>query len=350
MISKSAKIYVAGHTGLVGSTIYKSLQENGFTNLVTRELNDLDLRNQQATDNFFKNESPEYVFLAAAKVGGILANNNYKADFIFDNISIGQNVIYSAYKYGAKRLLNLGSSCIYPKYAQQPISETELLSGSLEPTNEPYAIAKIATLKLCRYFNEQYGTDFISLMPTNLYGINDNYNLETSHVLPAILRKTILAKALQEKNYDIIRQDIKKRKIGFGLIETSELISDNEIDRTLNTLGIFDDRIEFWGTGKGLREFLFSGDLADACLYFMNNCSNEEIGECLNIGSGIEISIENLAYLIKNILEYKGKILFTGNMVDGTPRKLLNTTKATNLGWAAKISLEDGIRKVLDSY
>ena len=300
-MNKNAKIYVAGHNGMVGSAIVRLLQKEGFENLLVRRSSELDLRNQEAVNTFFREEQPEYVYLAAAKVGGIHANNQFKADFIYDNLMMECNVIHAAHKNGCKKLLFLGSSCIYPKFAEQPIQEESLLTGLLEPTNEPYALAKIAGLKMCDYYREQYSADFISLMPTNLYGPNDNYDLQNSHVIPAMLRKFHEAK-MENKS-----------------------------------------AVELWGTGSPKREFLHVDDLAKACVYFMQTHSGQGT---INIGTGEDISIRDLAELIKEVVGYEGEIEWNTNYPDGTPRKLLNVDKATSLGWEAKIPLEAGLREV----
>lgn len=276
-MEKESKIYVAGHRGMVGSAIVRKLKEKGYTNIVVRTHQELDLTDQKATREFFEKERPEYVFLAAAKVGGILANDTYKADFIYQNLMIAANVIEASYRYGVKKLLNLGSSCIYPKYAPQPLKEEYLLTGELEPTNEPYAIAKISAIKLCRYFNEQYGTNFISVMPTNLYGPNDNYNLETSHVLPALSRKFHLGKLLKEERYEDIIKDIKKYQIGFGLDKEINENNPKSIEKILEKVGVTKESITVWGTGEVYREFMHVDDLADACVYLKENIEAEEV-------------------------------------------------------------------------
>lgn len=300
MVSDS-KIYVAGHRGMVGSAILKNLEEKGFTNIVTRTSSELNLIDQQQVAAFFSLEKPEYVFLAAAKVGGILANSSYKADFIYENIMIQSNVIHESYRNNVKKLLFLGSSCIYPKLAPQPLKEEYLLTGLLEETNEPYAIAKIAGIKMCDAYRSQYGCNFISVMPTNLYGSNDNYDLQNSHVLPALLRKFHTAKS--------------------------------------NSLAA----VTVWGTGAPLREFMHSSDMADACVYVMQNYDAEGF---VNIGTGEEISIKELAYLIKDIVGFKGKIIFDTTKPDGTPRKLMDNTKLQSLGWNYSIPLREGIQQV----
>ncbi len=349
-MNKDFKIYVAGHRGLVGSAILRKLQEKGYTNIVVRTSKELDLRRQEDVERFFEGERPEYVFLAAAKVGGILANNTYKAEFIYDNIMIAANVIHSSYKYGVKKLLNLGSSCIYPKYAPQPMKEEYLLTGPLEPTNEPYAIAKIAAIKLCRYYNEQYGTNFISVMPTNLYGPNDNFNLETAHVLPALLRKFHLAKLLRNKNFDSIKKDIKKYPLGFGLDEKINLESEESVEEVLKQVGITEDYVILWGTGEVYRELLYVDDLADACIFLIKNYNYKDIGEIINIGTGKDIKLKDLAFLIKNIIGFEGEIRFDLSKPDGTPRKLLDISKLKVLNWNPEVSLKDGIRKVYEGY
>lgn len=300
-----SKIYVAGHRGLVGSAIVRNLKERGYTNIIFRTHSELDLRDKNEVDLFFKEEKPEYVFLAAAKVGGIVANNTYPADFILENLEIQNNVISLAYKYNVKKLMFLGSSCIYPRDCPQPIKEEYLLSGYLEITNEAYALAKISGLKMCQYFNKQYRTNFISVMPTNLYGPYDNFDLETSHVMPALIRKFHEAKK-NNKEY-----------------------------------------VEVWGTGKPLREFLYSDDMADACIYLMNNYNGNEF---FNIGTGREISIRELAYLIKEVVSFEGDIVFDESKPDGTPRKLLDVSKLNNIGWKYKMELVDGIREAYNWY
>ncbi|MBM4137001.1 MAG: GDP-L-fucose synthase [Nitrospira sp.] len=362
-MDKNAKIYIAGHRGLVGSAILRRLQAAGYKNLITRTSKELDLKRQSDVEAFFEKERPEYVFLAAAKVGGILANNTYKAEFIYDNILIAGNVIHAAYKNGVKKLLNLGSSCIYPKFAPQPMREEYLLTGTLEPTNEPYAIAKIAAIKLCRYYNEQYGTNFISVMPTNLYGLNDNFDLETSHVLPAFIRKMHLGKCLENKDFASIRSDLKKYPLNTHDVDT---LKDSDILNFLAKFGIKTTHIknsllvthhsslptfvEIWGSGEPYREFLFVDDLADACVFLMEKYDYKDIGEFVNIGAGKDIKIKDLAELIKQIVGFTGEIKHDLSKPDGTPQKLLDVSKIKNLGWKPKISLEDGIRKTYEWY
>ncbi|MBI4707193.1 MAG: GDP-L-fucose synthase [Candidatus Omnitrophica bacterium] len=340
-MKKSSKVYVAGHRGLVGSAIMRGLRERGFENLVARTSQQLDLRRQADVEAFFEAEKPEYVFMSAAKVGGILANNTYKAEFIYDNIIIAANVIHAAYKHGVKKLLNLGSSCIYPKFAHQPMKEEDLLTGKLEPTNEPYAIAKIAAIKLCRYYNEQYGTHFMSVMPTNLYGPHDNFNLETAHVLPALMRRIHLASLLRTGNHSGIERDFKNFKAGFAL---------NGPNINLVTLGITHEYVEIWGSGSPYREFLYVDDLADACIFLMENYDQKDLGEFVNIGTGEDIKIMDLAKLIKEIIGFEGHIKNDPSKPDGTPKKLLDISRIKALGWEPKTSLSKGIKKTYDWY
>jgi len=300
-MEKDAKIYIAGHRGMVGSAIVRKLQQNGFTNLVFRTSSELDLTNQKAVEDFFTYEKPDYVFLAAAKVGGINANNIYRGQFLYENLMIEANVIHQSFVSGVKKLLFLGSSCIYPKMATQPIQEDSLLTGPLEETNEPYAIAKIAGIKLCETYRAQYRVDFISAMPANLYGPNDNYDLANSHVLPALIRKFHTAKATNAQEVSI------------------------------------------WGTGSPLREFLHVDDLAEACLFLMENYSSEKT---INVGFGEDLSIKNLALMVKDVVGFSGALVFDSTKPDGTPRKLMDSSKLRALGWMPKISLPDGIEKV----
>ena len=340
----TSKIYVAGHRGLVGSAILRKLKELRYEKLSFRSSREVDLRRQSDTETLFRDEKPEYVFLAAAKVGGILANMTYQAEFIYDNIAIATNVIQAAYSVGVRKLLNLGSSCIYPKFCTQPMKEDALLTGTLEPTNEPYAIAKIAAIKLCRYYNEQYDTNFISIMPTNLYGPNDNFNLETAHVLPALIRKFHLARLLREKKYDEIKKDIERFSVGFNLDLNLDL------DLTLAKLGVTPEAVTLWGTGEPYREFLYVDDLADACVFLMENHDAKDLSEFVNIGKGEDIRVKELAMLIKGIVGFKGAIKFDPSRPDGTPRKLLDVSRIRSLGWQPKIPLEEGIRRTYEWY
>ncbi len=350
LMDRNSKVYLAGHTGLVGSSILRKLTQDGFNNLTYKRSSELDLRRQKDTEEFFFFEKPDYVFLSAAKAGGILANSTYSAEFIYNNLSIALNVIHSSYKSGVKKLLNLGSSCIYPKLAPQPMKEEYLLSGSLEPTNEAYSVAKISAIKLCRYYNEQYGTNFISVMPTNLYGPNDNFNLETAHVIPALLRKFHLGKLLQKRDFELIIKDIKTRLLGFNLDNEINLEDEKSIEHILNKAGIFNDHILLWGTGEVYREFLYVDDLSDACLFLMNNYDYKDIGELINIGTSEDIKLKDLALVIKDVTGYEGGIKHDTSKPDGTPRKLLDVGRLKALGWEAKIYLNEGIRKSYDWY
>lgn len=345
-MNKDSKIYVAGHRGLVGSAIVENLKSKGYTNLITRTHSELDLTNQVAVEDFFKSEKPEYVFLAAAKVGGIVANNVYRADFIYANMMIQNNVIHQSYLNGVSKLLFLGSTCIYPKNAPQPMKEEYLLTDTLEYTNEPYAIAKIAGIKTCESYNLQYGTNFISVMPTNLYGPNDNFDLEKSHVLPALIRKIYLAKMLNENNFDAVISDT-----GFETIE--------EAKAYLSKFGVSENSVEIWGTGAPKREFLWSKDMADACVFIMENRefsdtyseNDSEIRNThINIGTGKEVSIKELAETIKNTIGFKGDLVFNTDKPDGTMRKLTDVSKLNSLGWKHSVELEDGIKKIYDWY
>jgi GDP-L-fucose synthase len=305
MMQKEAKIYVAGHNGMVGSAISRKLENEGYSNIVFRTSKELDLRDQYAVNDFFESQKPEYIFLAAAKVGGIMANSTYKADFIYDNLMMQNNIIHASHKNQVNKLLFLGSSCIYPKEAKQPIQESYLLTGALEPTNEPYAIAKIAGLKLCEFYKEQYGDNFFSIMPTNLYGPNDNYDLQNSHVLPALIRKFHEAK--------------------------------------ING----DPSVELWGSGMPKREFLYVEDLAEACVFLMNEYNGSTL---LNVGTGKDLSILELAEKIKKITNFKGEVIWDKSKPDGTLRKLLDVSKVNSLGWEAKTSLDQGIKKTYEWY
>jgi len=303
-MKKESKIFIAGHRGMVGSAIVRLLKSQGFQNIVTRTSSELDLTNQQSVDDFFSSEKLEFVFMAAAKVGGIVANNTFRADFIYQNLMIESNVIHCSYKHGVEKMLFLGSSCIYPKLAPQPLKEEYLLEGFLEPTNEPYAIAKIAGIKLCEAYRDQYGCNFISAMPTNLYGPNDNYDLNNSHVLPALLRKFHAAKTKNES------------------------------------------QVEIWGTGAPLREFMHVDDLASACLFLMTNYNEKQF---VNIGVGSDVSIKELVELVAETTGFKGQLVFDTSKPDGTPRKLMDVSKLHRLGWKHKIELVDGVRSVYDS-
>ncbi|ODN30974.1 GDP-L-fucose synthase family protein [Fervidobacterium thailandense] len=354
-MEKSAKIYVAGHRGMVGSAIVRKLVEKGYNNLVLRTHQELDLTDQRAVREFFEKERPEYVFLAAAKVGGILANSTYKADFIYQNIMIAANVIEASYRYGVKKLLNLGSSCIYPKNAPQPMKEEYLLTGPLEPTNEPYAVAKISAIKLCRYFNEQYGTNFISVMPTNLYGPNDNYNLETAHVIPALIRKFHLGKLLMNDDWDGIKRDLTRYPIGFGLEKELNIDDKDSIIRVLEKVGVKYGEVTVWGSGEVYREFMHVDDLADACVYLMENVDANELRKVspdyfVNVGVGEDIKLSDLFYKIAKITEFHGYISKDSTKPDGVFRKLLDISTMIKFGWQPKISLDDGLRNTYKQY
>ncbi len=412
----NSKIYIAGHRGLVGSAILKNLQAKGYTNFVTRTHSELDLKDAVAVAAFFEAEKPEYVFLAAAKVGGIIANNTYRADFIYENLMIQNNVIHQAYVHGAEKLMFLGSTCIYPKNAPQPMKEEALLTSTLEYTNEPYAIAKIAGIKMCEGYNLQYGTNFISVMPTNLYGPNDNFNLETSHVLPALLRKIHLGKALEENNWATIKEDLDKRPIegitgeaskqeilkvlqqyGLSLQPAPVLAGDEEANPQESTQSVPSNNprnpsksvqsvsTEIWGSGKPMREFLWSEDMADACVFLMEKRDYQDVissaslraesrsaqsvpskesaksapireigGEAtathINIGTGKEISIAQLANTIKETIGFKGGLVFNTSKPDGTMRKLTDVSKLNALGWKHSIELKEGIERMYEWY
>ena len=353
-MEKTSKIYVAGHRGLVGSAIWKNLTVKGYTNLVGRTHNQLDLMDASAVKRFFDEERPEYVVLAAAFVGGIMANSIYRADFIYRNLQIQQNVIGERFRHGVKKLLFLGSTCIYPREAPQPIPENALLTSPLEWTNEPYAIAKIAGLKMCESFNLQYGTNYIAVMPTNLYGPNDNFDLVSSHVLPAMIRKMHLARLLMEGKREAIRKDLAARPVG----DVNATASDEVIDATLSTYGITTDTLKLWGSGKPIREFLWSEDMADAAVFVMENIdfdrlrgSDKEVRNChINIGSGREVTIAQVADMVKTAVGYKGEILWDATKPDGTMRKLTDVSKLHSLGWRHKMELEDGIATLYEWY
>lgn len=353
-MEKDAKIYVAGHRGLVGSAIVHSLRQRGYTNIVGRTHGELDLLDGVAVRKFFDDEKPDYVVLAAAHVGGIMANSRYRADFIWQNLQIQQNVIGEAYRHGVKKLLFLGSTCIYPREAPQPITEDALLTSPLEYTNEPYAIAKIAGLKMCESFNLQHGTNYIAVMPTNLYGPGDNFDLENSHVLPAMIRKMELARMLNERDLDGLRRDIGRRPVA-GLSAESGL---PDFERELSRYGIYPDRLELWGSGTPLREFLWSRDMADASVYVMENVdfedvrgSGREVRNChINIGTGIEHSIAEVAEMVREACGYGGQIKWDSSKPDGTMRKLCDVSKLHSLGWRHTVELGDGIGRLVEWY
>jgi len=383
-MNKDAKIYVAGHRGLVGSAIWNNLQRKGYNNLIGRTHQELDLMDAVAVRQFFDEEQPEYVVLAAAHVGGIMANLKYRADFIFQNLAIQQNVIGESWRHGVKKLLFLGSTCIYPREAPQPIGENALLTSPLEYTNEPYAIAKIAGMKMCESFNLQYGTNFIAVMPTNLYGPRDNFNLETSHVMPAMIRKMHLAKMLNEGNMDGIRTDLNRRPVE----GTDGNATDEQITNLLEKYGILPDRLRLWGTGAPIREFLWSEDMADASVHVLLNVNfsdiigiekyssvhygasvdgavdrNHSVGRggaipklgeirnChINVGTGKELTIRELSKLVVKAVDFKGTVEFDTSKPDGTPRKLIDVEKLHSLGWTHKVEIEDGVKKLFEWY
>ena len=342
---KNSKIFVAGHRGLVGSAIVNNLKNKGFTNIIVRTHNELDLQNTKMVSDFFELEKPEYVFLAAAKVGGIIANNTYRADFIYENLMIQNNVIHHSYLNKVKKLLFLGSTCIYPKNCPQPMKENDLLTGELEYTNEPYAIAKIAGIKMCESYNIQYNTNYISVMPTNLYGPNDNFDLEKSHVLPALIRKIHLAKLLSENKQEEVVKNLNVNDF-------------QEAEKILDKFGVTASSVEIWGTGSPMREFLWSEDMADACVFIMQNrdfkdcydSSSEIRNTHINIGTGKDISIKDLANLIKKIIGYKGDFIFNTQKPDGTLKKLTDCSKLNDLGWSHSVDLESGCKKLYENY
>ena len=365
-MNTDSRIYVAGHTGLVGSALTKTLQEKGYTNLILRTMEELDLTDQKAVDAFFAEQKPEYVLIAAAKVGGIVANNTLRADFIYVNLMIQNNMIHSAWKHGVTKLLFLGSTCIYPKNAPQPLKEDYLLTSQLEFTNEPYAIAKIAGLKMCESFNLQYRTNFIAVMPTNLYGHGDNYNLEASHVLPALLRKFHLGKCLEDGNFEAVRKDLDR----YPVEKVNGNSEKESIVRILDKYGVrytHSEKVEvgIWGTGTPLREFMNSKDMAEACVFIMENIDVKDIAAIhtagvtdpeyhpphfLNIGTGEEITIRDLAYKIKALTGFGGEVVFDTTKPDGTMRKATDTTALKGLGYKHKISLDEGIRRTYEEY
>ncbi|MCL3851783.1 MULTISPECIES: GDP-L-fucose synthase [Parabacteroides] len=353
-MNKDSKIFVAGHRGLVGSAILKNLQQKGYTNFVLRTHAELDLTDQLAVNEFFAAEKPEYVFLSAAHVGGIMANNVYRADFIYINLMIQNNVIHASYINKVKKLLFLGSTCIYPCEAPQPMSEDSLLTSPLEYTNEPYAIAKIAGIKMCESYNLQYGTNYIAVMPTNLYGPNDNFNLETSHVLPAMIRKIHLAKCLHTADWEALRKDLNTRPVE-GISGDS---SEKDILAILEKYGIYPGRVELWGTGKPLREFLWSEEMADASVYIMEHIDfadvrsdgNEVRNTHINIGTGKELSIKDVATLIREKIGFEGELTFNSSKPDGTLRKLTDVSKLHALGWRHRIEIAEGVELLYNWY
>ncbi len=349
-MKKSAKIYIAGHNGLAGSAIMRALEKEGYNNLVYKRSSEVNLCRQEEVENFFEQEKPEYVFLCAAKVGGIMANSTYPAEFIYDNLMISTNVIHAAYKFGAKKLLNMGSSCIYPKLAPQPMKEDALLTSALESTNEAYAVAKIAAIKLCRYYNEQYGTNFISVMPTNQYGIGDNFNMETAHLLPMVMRRFHLAKLLQANDFEAIKKDLKRYKLGWNLDSQINFDDEKSIEAVLAKVGAYRDKVVMWGDGSVYRELMNSDDLASACLYLMDNKDYKEIGEFVNVTDGTDIKLCDLFETVKEVLQFEGAIEYDTSKPNGTPRKLMDGAKIKSLGWAPNIALDNGIASFYTWY
>jgi GDP-L-fucose synthase len=367
-MEKNSKIYIAGHNGMVGSAIARNLAELGHTNHVYTPYPPFDLTDQQTVADFFAKEKPEYVFLAAAKVGGIMSNNTYRAQFLYENLMIQNNIIHQSYVHGVKKLLFLGSSCIYPGNCPQPIKEEYLLTGELEYTNEPYAIAKISGIKMCESYNIQYRTNFISVMPTNLYGPNDNYNLETSHVLPALIRKMHLGKCLENSDWQALRKDLKKYPIEginetFSELEILDKLSKYGVQISQNTAHLTPHTshpvsITLWGTGNPYREFLYVDDLADACVFLMKNIDFKDltkegskvINTHINVGTGRDLTIKELAEFIKGIVGFEGQLSWDNSKPDGTFRKLLDVTKINKLGWKEKINLDEGIKLVYNKY
>jgi len=350
-MEKNARIYIAGHNGMVGSAIKRNLESKGFNNIVYRSLEELNLLDEKQVAGFFEAEKPEYVVLAAAKVGGIVANNTYRAQFIYENLMIQNHVIHQSYLHGVKKLLFLGSSCIYPRLAEQPIKEEALLTGLLEPTNEPYAIAKIAGIKMCEAYHAQYGCNFISIMPTNLYGRNDNYDLEKSHVLPALIRKMVLGKYLMDNDWAAIRNDLNKLPVEGvnGSYEKETIV------KVLEKYGISNSEsgvsITLWGTGSPLREFLHVDDMADASVFLLLNYdAPESIPSHVNAGFGEDLTIRELSEIVQKTVDYKGQVIWDSTKPDGTPRKLMDSSKLHNLGWKPQITLEDGIKRVVANY
>lgn len=353
-MNKDSKIFVAGHRGLVGSAILKNLKQKGYTNFILRTHAELDLTDQRAVNDFFATEKPEYVFLSAAHVGGIMANSLYRADFIYINLMIQNNVIHASYMNNVKKLLFLGSTCIYPREAPQPMPEDCLLTSPLEYTNEPYAIAKIAGIKMCESYNLQYGTNYIAVMPTNLYGPNDNFNLETSHVLPAMIRKIHLAKCLHSGDWEALRKDLNTRPV--------EGISGNAPEKEIRTIlekyGIYPGKVQLWGTGKPLREFLWSEEMADASVYVMEHIDfsdvrpegNEVRNTHINIGTGKELSIREVAMLIQDTVGFEGELAFDASKPDGTLRKLTDVSKLHALGWHHQIEINEGVELLYNWY
>ena len=349
-MNKDSKIFVAGHNGLVGSAIKRRLEQDGFKNILTRSHKEVDLTNQTQTMDFFQSEKPEFVFLSAAKVGGIMANQTYPAEFIYQNLMIATNVINASYKIGVTKLMNLGSSCIYPRMAPQPMKEGCLLTSELEKTNEAYALAKIAAIKLCKYYNQQYGTNYISVMPTNQYGIGDNFNMETAHLLPMIMRRFHLAKLLSNGDFDAIRTDLKHYKLGWNLDAKINFNDEHSLESALNAVGAYKEKTVLWGDGSVYREMMCSDDLADACVYLMQNKDYADIGEHVNITDGTDIQLKDLFELVKKVVGFNGYLEYDKSKPNGTPRKQMDATKIKSLGWQPKIPLAKGVANFYEWY
>jgi GDP-L-fucose synthase len=347
-MEKDAKIYVAGHRGLVGSAIVRKLQSEGFSNLILRTHGELDLTRQVAVEEFFEKERPHYVFLCAAKVGGILANSAHPVEFFSQNASIALNIMGNAHRCGTKKLLNLGSSCIYPRLAAQPIREEYLLSGPFEPTNEAYALAKISAVKLCEFYHREWGANFFSAMPSNLYGPNDNFSMESGHMFPMVLRRFILGKLLRLGRWDSIAKDLAIRPIGGA--EVGEFRDRRVLENILNGIGVFRNRVVVWGDGSVYREFMHSDDVADGCVFLMNKWDADAVGGFVNLTSGSDIRLEDLFPLMQKIVGFEGEIDFDFSKPNGMPRKLLSNEKLGTLGWAPSISLENGIESTFRWY
>ena len=344
-MDKNSKIFIAGHRGMVGSAIHRRLSACGYTHVIVRTHKELDLTRQKDTEDFFDREKPACVFLTAARVGGILANSTYTADFIYQNIMIAANVVHASYKSGVKKLLNLGSTCIYPKLAPQPLKEESLLAGYLEPTNEAYAIAKISAIKLCRYYNEQYRTNFMSVMPTNLYGINDNYSLEGAHLLPAFIRKFHLAKLLRKNDLGAIKDDLRRRGAPAAFKGPAD-----DVTGALACVGVTAESLTLWGSGTPYRELLYADDLAEACVFLMERYDAVRIGEFVNLGTGEDMQIRDIAGLVRDVVGFEGEVRWDASKPDGTPKKLADVSRVNALGWKARTALRDGIMLAYKDY
>ncbi len=346
-LNKDSKIYIAGHRGMVGSAILRKFQKEGYSNLIYKTSSELDLIRQNEVENFFEREKPDFVINAAAKVGGIVANNTYPAEFIYQNLMISTNLIHSCYLFGVKKLINLGSSCIYPKNAPNPLKEEYLLSSEFEKTNEAYALSKATAIKLCEFYNREYGTNYISLMPPNLFGENDNFNMQTAHLLPMLLRRFHLAKLYENNDIDGIKNDFSKNPLGWNL---DEKISNTPISELLKKIGIEKGKVTVWGDGSVYRELMYSNDVADACLYFLKNIDAKDINNFVNITSGKDIQVKNIVQIVKNIVGYQGEIVYDKTKPNGVQRKLMDATRLNSLDWKPKISLESAIEDFYKIY